>query len=179
MQRLNSLQGSWKSQRIPFIIILSVVAADQLSKLWIRASLLLGESLPEEGVLRLTHVANKGVVFGISLPQFLALVLPIIVVIAILFLSYRYTIFSSRLTKIGLGLVVGGSIGNTVDRFRLGHVTDFIDLRLWGDFHWPVFNVADSAIFVGVILIIFSLLHLAKSPGYGNGNKQNPPLCSR
>lgn len=167
MQRLNSLPGSWQYQGIPFLVVLSVVAADQLSKLWVRSSLLIGESRPEEGVFRLTHVANDGGVFGLSIPQPLALSLPILVVIAIVFLSCRHPLFGSGLVKTGLGLVVGGSIGNIIDRFHLGHVTDFVDLRLWGDYHWPAFNVADSAIVVGVILIIFFLLRLAKSPEHG------------
>jgi len=166
MQKLNSLPGSWQSQVIPFLIVLAVVAADQLSKFLIRDNLFLGESRPEEGILRLTHVANEGGVFGMSMPQPLALTLPILVVIAILFISYRYDLFNGRLVKIGLGLVISGSIGNLVDRFHLGHVTDFIDLRLWGDYHWPVFNLADAAIVVGVILIIFFLLRQVESPGH-------------
>lgn len=160
MQRLKYLPGSWKSRVTLFLIILSVVAADQLTKLWITSSLRLGESRPEEGILRLTRVANEGVVFGISMPQPIALTLPIMVVIAALFLFFRYSLLNSGIIKIGLGLIVGGSIGNLIDRFRLGHVTDFIDLRLLGDYHWPAFNVADSAIIVGTILIVFWLIRM-------------------
>jgi len=163
MQRLNYLPGSWKSNITLLLIILSVIAADQLTKLWITSNLLMGESQPEEGILRLTRGANEGVVFGISVPQSLALILPIIVVIAVLFLYIRYTLLQSGITRIGLGLVVGGSIGNLIDRFRLGHVTDFIDLRLWGDYHWPTFNIADSAIVVGTVLIVFFLIRMVET----------------
>lgn len=163
MQRLNYIPGSWQSKVTLFLIILSVVAADQLTKLWITSNLILGESRPEEGILRLTRVANDGVVFGISMPQPLALTIPIIVVLAALFLFFRYTLLDSGITRIGLGLVVGGSIGNLIDRFRLGHVTDFIDFRLWGDHHWPAFNIADSAIVAGTVLIIFFLIRMIDS----------------
>lgn len=167
MQRQKSLQSSWQSLGIPLLIVVLVVAADQLSKLWVRASLHLGESTPDEGILRLTRVANDGVVFGLSMPQPLALSLPILVMIAAVFLSYKYDLLSSGLVKAGLGLIVGGSIGNLVDRFRLGHVTDFVDLRLWGDYHWPSFNVADAAIVVGVFLAVFFMLRMAKATGQG------------
>lgn len=160
MRRLNYPPGSLKSKLILFLIIITVVAVDQLTKLWVTSSLFLGESRPEEGILRLTHVANEGVIFGISMPQPLALVFPILLVIAAIFLFFRYTVLESGFTTIGLGLVVGGSIGNLIDRFRLGHVTDFIDLRLWGDYHWPAFNVADSAIVVGTVMIVFCLVRI-------------------
>jgi len=84
--------------------------------------------------------------------------------VAALFFYLRYTLCNSRLVKIALGLLVGGSLGNLVDRVRLGYVTDFIDIRLWGDFHWPAFNLADLAIVVGVILLVYFLQGLRKSP---------------
>ena len=171
MQKLSSLLNSWRSERILFITIPLVVAADQLSKLWIRHRLLVGQYLPEEGMLRLTHRENDGIIFGLPAHQIVTLILPIIVVIVALSLYYyRHDLFNSRLTKIGLGLVVGGSIGNLIDRFRLGHVTDFIDLRLWDDVHWPAFNLADSALVIGVILFIFFLLRMVKPSGIVNGN---------
>lgn len=164
MRRLNSLPGNWQSQGILFLVVLLVAVSDQLSKLWVRHNLYLGESIPEKGILRLTHVTNEGIIFGLKAPQMLSLVIPIIVVIAALFLyyycRYKYVLPDSRLIKIGFGLVIGGSIGNLVDRFRFGYVTDFIDLRLWGDFHWPAFNLADSALVIGIILIVYSLLRL-------------------
>jgi signal peptidase II len=166
MPKVNSPPGSWQSQGILFLVILLVAAADQLSKLWVRDNLFLGQYLPEEGILRLTHRTNEGIVFGLPAPQMLSLVLPILVVGAALFLYHRYTLLNSGLIKIALGLIVGASIGNLVDRIRFGYVTDFIDLRLWGDFHWPAFNLADLALVVGVILIIFFLLRLANSPGH-------------
>ena len=166
MQRANSLQSSRRSHRIPFLIVLSVVAADQLSKLWVRENLDLSQSRPAEGALRLTHVANEGGVFGISMPSSFSSVLSILVVITIIVLYYRYALPHSMLIKVASGLIVGGIIGNLIDRLRLGHVTDFVDLRLWGDYHWPAFNIADSAMVVGAILAVFFLFRFAKSSGY-------------
>jgi signal peptidase II len=164
MRRLNSLPGNWRSQGIFFLVTLFAASADQLSKLWVRNSLDLEQSWPEEGILRFTYVTNEGIIFGLNAPQMLSLVTPLVVIIAALFFYYyyfnRYTLSDSRLIKIGFGLVIGGSIGNLIDRFHFGYVTDFIDLRLWGDFHWPAFNLADSALVIGVILIAYLLLRL-------------------
>lgn len=167
MLRLSSLRGSWQSQRVLFLVTLLVLTADQLSKLWVRENLLPGESVPKEGVLRLTYVTNEGIIFGLSAPQTLSLILPILVVAVVLFLYYRYALFHSGLIKIALGLVIGGSLGNLVDRIGFGYVTDFIDLRLWGDFHWPAFNLADLAIVIGIILFVYFWLRLKLSPKHG------------
>lgn len=164
MRRLNFLPGNWQSQGIFFLVIFVVVTTDQLTKLFIRNSLDLGQSWPKEGILRLTHVTNDGIIFGLSAPQLLSLIIPFVVVITTLFLyyysSYRHTFPDSWFIKLGFGLVIGGSIGNLIDRFRFSYVTDFIDIRLWGDYHWPAFNLADSALVIGVILIIYFLLRL-------------------
>ena len=167
MQRVKSLPSSWQRQRTILFVTPLVVAADQLSKLWVRHSLLAGESLPAEGVLRLTHVRNEGIIFGISANQTLSLVLPIVVVVAALLFYFYYAQGKSGLMKAALGLLVGGSLGNLVDRLRFGYVTDFVDLRLWGNFHWPAFNLADSAIVIGVILLAYSVLRLETSPKPG------------
>lgn len=163
MQRLNSLPGNWRSQTTFYLIILFIVVADQLSKLWVRNNLDLGQSRPEEGILRFTHVTNDGIIFGLHAPQILSLITPIILIIVALFFYYymsRYYLSDSWLLKTGFALVIGGSIGNLIDRFRFGYVTDFIDIRLWGVYHWPSFNLADSALIIGIILLAYLLLHL-------------------
>jgi signal peptidase II len=167
MPRLSSLRGSWQSQRVLFLVTLLVLAADQLSKLWVRENLVVGESVPQEGILRLTHVTNEGIIFGLSAHPALSLILPILVVAAVLFLYYEYPMFHSGLIKVALGLVIGGSLGNLVDRLRFGYVTDFIDLRLWGDFRWPAFNLADLAIVIGIILFVYFWLHMKLYPKHG------------
>lgn len=154
-----------------FLLIAAfVVAIDQISKLWVRSHLLPGESLSEVGFLRLTHVQNTGSAFGLFANQAFLLSLVAIVGLITILLFYRYVSESSILGSLALGLVFGGAVGNLLDRLRLGHVTDFIDVRLWHDFHWPAFNVADSAITVGVIaLACFIFLALKKENGHTSG----------
>ncbi len=140
-----------------FVIALSVVAADQLSKYLVRANMELGgESIPGEGIVRLTYTTNTGGAFGIFTNQTFLLAMTAIIGIAVLVLYLRYLPVRSTLLKVGLGLVLGGAVGNLIDRLRLGEVTDFIDVGAW-----PVFNLADSAITVGTILIVFYLLFAA------------------
>lgn len=159
MQRVNSRRGSWQKLGAFSLVSILAISADQISKLLIRHNLSLNEPWPEEGIFRLTYVANEGVVFGLSVPRIVPLILAALVIIVAGFFYYRYPLFDSRLAKIALGSIVGGSIGNLVDRLYLGHVVDFIDIRLWGDYHWPAFNLADAAIVIGAILLIYFLVH--------------------
>ena len=162
MQKANSLQGKW--QNVVFsLAALLVVVADQLSKMWIRSNLDVEQSLPETGFFRLTHVQNTGAAFGLFQDQsfILAIValVGIIVLIVYALLIYRYFPFlDNLLCKSALGLVLGGTVGNLIDRVRLGYVTDFIDVGIW-----PSFNIADSAIVVGIIVFVYSLRSLAKA----------------
>lgn len=164
MQKVNSLQGNLRSQKTLLLVSLLVLIADQLTKLGIRVSFLVGESRPEEGFLRLTRVHNEGIVFGLSVHHVVPLLLPIVVIALAIFLSHRYALFNSGLVKASMGLFLGGSLGNLVDRVHLGYVTDFIDFDLWGDFHWPAFNLADAAIVVGGILLIWYGIRLWMLP---------------
>lgn len=135
-----------------FLPALGVTAADQLSKFWVRSSLGLGESVPVLGPVRLSHVANPGAAFGLlAHPLFLALLS--LAVVLLLVLSYRQPVFDGWLMRPALGIVLGGGVGNLIDRLRYGFVTDFVDFRVW-----PVFNLADSAIVVGSLLLVYLLL---------------------
>jgi len=141
-----------------FLTALLVVLADQLSKIWIRSALTIGAPFPETGLFRLIHVRNSGAAFGLlqgqSLPLTIAGLFGIVVLLLFFFLfSGRLTFFDNRLSKPALGLILGGIAGNLIDRIRLGYVTDFIDVGIW-----PTFNIADSAITVGVILMAYYLL---------------------
>ena len=146
-----------------FLTTLLVIAADQLSKIWIRSNLAIGESLPETGLFRLIHVPNTGAAFGLfqgqSLPLTIVAIVGIVVLlIFVLFIYRRYPFLNDKLGKPALGLILGGTVGNLIDRLRLGYVTDFIDIGIW-----PAFNIADSAITVGVILLAYSLIFLTKA----------------
>lgn len=118
-----------------------------------------GMSLPKEGFLRLTHVQNTGSAFGILTNQ--TFLLTVIALVGILFILLLYYQFFSPVTlsTTVLGLILGGAAGNLIDRLRFGYVTDFIDVLLWGDFHWPSFNFADASITVGALILVGSLLY--------------------
>jgi signal peptidase II len=103
--------------------------------------------------IRLTYVENRGAAFGLFQDQTTFFVLVGIVVIAVIVASYRQIKEPNGLLNLALGLQMGGAIGNLVDRVRYGYVVDFFDLSVW-----PVFNVADSAICVGVTLLAWTLL---------------------
>ena len=140
-----------------FLIALTVIGVDQLSKYLVRANMELGQSIPSEGLVRLTYTTNTGGAFGLFANQTFLLSLAAVLAITILVLYLRYLPRGSTLLNVGLGLDLGGAIGNLIDRVRLGEVTDFIDIGAW-----PVFNLADSAIVVGTFLITYYLLFAAK-----------------
>jgi signal peptidase II len=142
-----------------FLLIAAfVVALDQASKFWIMSHLAVGESLQEIWRILIIHIRNTGAIFGIfTNHSFLLLLVGLAGLIAIV-LFFRYFAQTSILGCVALGLVLGGATGNLIDRVRFGSVTDFIYVRLWGDFYWPAFNVADSAISTGVIVLIIFII---------------------
>ena len=169
MPGANRYGSGW---RVGLFLILAafVIALDQTSKLWVRSHLELGEIIPLVGPLSLVYVRNTGSAFGLFANQAFLLTLIAIVGLVTVLLFYRYISRSSLLGSVALGLVFGGAVGNLIDRVRFGYVTDFIDVRLWADFHWPAFNVADSAITVGtIVLVIFIFWALRKGDGNSSG----------
>ena len=106
---------------------------------------------------RLTYIHNPNAVFGIALfGGSFHLILSLVALILILFVLHR-TPLSQRGARIALTLILGGAIGNLIDRIRMGEVIDFFEFGI-GRYHWPVFNVADIAITVGVFLLLFSYI---------------------
>jgi len=136
----------------PWWISSITLGADQLTKHLIASRCLPGESLPLiPSVLHLTYVQNTGAAFGLFKGQralFLLLSLLVIAWVIREFLLRRSALTPSLMW--GYALVLGGAAGNLIDRLRLGYVVDFIDLKVW-----PVFNVGDSAITIGVALLIW------------------------
>ena len=134
------------------IIVIAILATDQLTKFFITKSLSLNQSLPViKNVFHLTLVHNRGAAFGIlknQLPLFIATA-----VFAILLIFFNLKKNShQKLYGISLSLILAGAIGNLIDRIAFGYVIDFLDFRVW-----PVFNVADSAITVGAIVLGWSI----------------------
>jgi len=132
---------------------LVIIAADRYTKEWVVTNLAMGQSLPQEAPVRLTYVVNTGAAFGL-MPQYSQFLLVIaFVVIGIVLLYQRYLPGSSLLISWALGLQLGGAVGNLIDRLRYGYVVDFIDVRVW-----PVFNLADFCISLGVALLAYFLI---------------------
>ena len=143
--------------RLFLIVVALVVGLDQLSKLWVRVnSLQISpriELLP--GFLDLVYVENSGAIFGLlsSQPE-LVIALGIAGSLVIL-LFIHYFPPATTLGMLSFALIVGGQVGNLIDRIHLGHVIDFIEIHFQELFSWPAFNIADAAITVGIFALIY------------------------
>ena len=161
MQKVNCTRDKWRNVAF-FLTAGLIVVVDQLSKAWIR-TYPEGQSLFEIGFFRLTHIYNTGAAFGLFKGHSFTLTIVASVGIAllllyVLFLYRKFPLLDNRLGRPAFGLVLGGTVGNLIDRLNPGleGVTDFISIGFW-----PAFNIADSAIVVGIITIAYSLLFLA------------------
>jgi signal peptidase II len=136
------------------------LALDLWTKALVQARFQLFETLPLLPGLALTYVRNKGAAFSLlaSAPQSLRLpfflLITVAAVVAIIHFL-RQTPLSDRVTRLALGLVAGGAIGNAIDRARYGEVVDFIEVGVRSVYTWPIFNVADSAVCIGVGLLLW------------------------
>ncbi len=135
-----------------------IITADQISKSLVKSTMTLHESIPAiPGFFHLTYVLNKGMAFGIDLPfgigtLFFSGVSLIITCFLVWILWCERN--NNLLMRVSLALILGGAIGNLIDRILFGKVIDFFDFMV-GDFHWYIFNIADSAVTVGIILMLF------------------------
>lgn len=151
---------------ISLAIAFVVLALDLTSKFWIESTLQLGEQIPVTGFFNLVLTYNPGAAFSFLSEQsgwqrwFLAGIAAIAAIV-IIFLLNRYQ--NEKLFCLSLSLILGGAIGNLYDRIMLGHVVDFLDFYV-GTYHWPAFNIADSAIFVGTALMIYDSFKSKKGP---------------
>jgi signal peptidase II len=142
------------------IIALIILALDQATKLYVDANFRLNESLPViDGFFHLTYVRNKGAAFGIlaenavRIPFFITV--SSVAMIGILWYIKRIR-DDQKLVFFALSLIFSGAFGNLIDRIRYGEVIDFLDI-FWKSYHWPAFNVADSAITIGVTLLFIEM----------------------
>ena len=134
-------------------IIPLAVAIDQASKFIVRGSMALYQSEPVLGdFFRLTYIHNPGAAFGLNVGSPLLHTAFSILALGILVYLYRSLTENERLLRLALCLVLGGAVGNIIDRLYLGEVIDFFDFGL-GDLRWPIFNFADSFVTVGVLLL--------------------------
>ncbi len=149
-----------------------VFLADQFSKYLVREFLLLYESFPREGFLRITHTFNTGSIFGLFQGNNTPLILVSFVGVAVLILLYRSQRYPTGLLRLSLGLQLGGAFGNLVDRVRLGHVTDWVDVG-----PWPVFNVADASIVTGLVILAWLFIMAERSSVAPTGDSPDGDLC--
>jgi signal peptidase II len=142
--------------------VISVVLFDCLTKVFFSSVLKIGESLPViKNVFHFTLVHNNGIAFGLFKDNgFVFFIIPAIAVFLLIYNVYYYHKFGELdwVYIVAFSLILGGAIGNLTDRFTFGHVIDFIDFRIW-----PVFNIADSAITIGALIILFKCFPLTKS----------------
>ena len=135
------------------VVALAALAADQVTKYLVRENMAIGESWPAEGFFRLTHGTNSGAAFGLFQDQTVILTIASVFAIGFIIYFYRSHGDGSWITSVTIGLLLGGAVGNLIDRLIARRVTDFIDVG-----PWPIFNLADSSITVGITLLIASLV---------------------
>jgi len=152
--------SAWDSAEVRYGFLATVgavtLAADQATKSIVKATMQLGEVIPViPPVLDLHYITNRGVAFGLF-PRFGDVFIPIALVIMAIIVAYYRSLRHRRLwLRTALALQLGGALGNLIDRLRLGAVVDFVDFHIDAiNFHWPVFNVADSAIVIGVGILL-------------------------
>jgi len=141
----------------------AILALDQATKALAATHLFLGHPVPVLGdVLRLTLVHNTGAAFGLFPGSRLPFILISVIAIAVVLYLFARDAYHSLANRILLGCILGGALGNLLDRVRWGRVVDFIDVGL-GTVRWPVFNVADSAVTLGVILLAWNLARTGRA----------------
>ena len=153
-------------RRLPWLLLISalVMLTDHLSKTWVTTHIHLGGAIPIlPGILRITHWTNEGAAFSLfansASPDMVrwgligfSLLAALVVFVAMFRLGSRFT-----LTTVALALIFGGALGNVHDRIAYGSVVDFIEVHIFS-YHWPDFNVADSAIVTGACLLLLDSL---------------------
>ena len=150
--------GAWQWAGL-VAVAFAAVLADQLTKHIVTSTLSLDESEHVVGPLSIHHVQNSGIAFGLFASA--TAVVTVVTGAAVLWMVVYFARSGSRhpVLPAALGLLIGGSLSNLVDRIRLHHVTDFIDLR-W----WPAFNLADSFIVVGVAILLAAMVASDRAP---------------
>lgn len=161
--------GKYRGRLRLFLIVAAlVVILDQLSKLWINVNRPQTELLP--GFLDLVYFENTGAIFGLfhsHTELFIALGIAGVVAILVFF---RYFPPATTLGVVSFALILGGAVGNLIDRIRLGYVIDFVSLHLRDLFRWPAFNVADTALTVGIVVLIY---YFYRSRVFGKAYERN------
>ena len=143
------------------IIIVAIIALDQWSKWAIKTSFNLYQSKPViQDLLHFTYVTNDGMAFGLSFPGGKHVLLIMTILLTGFIVGFLWKEKNGHpLIKYGLALILSGAIGNLIDRMLYGKVVDFLDLMI-GNFHWYIFNIADSSVTIGMILFIIHSIYI-------------------
>ena len=143
------------------IIIVAIIALDQWSKWAIKTSFNLYQSKPViQDLLHFTYVTNDGMAFGLSFPGGKHILLIMTILLTGFIVGFLWKEKNGHpLIKYGLALILSGAIGNLIDRLLYGKVVDFLDLMI-GNFHWYIFNIADSSVTIGMILFIIHSIYI-------------------
>jgi len=140
-------------------VALAALAADQLTKAVVSNNLALDEAIHVLGPFSIHHVQNSGIAFGLFSSATAVVIVLTSVAVAWMLVFFARSGSRHPILPAALGLVIGGSVSNLMDRVRLGHVTDFLDFR-----YWPAFNLADTFIVVGVVILFVILLFTDREP---------------
>ena len=146
------------------LVTVAAVVADQVTKHIVSSQLALGDEVAVIGPFSIHHVQNSGIAFGLFADATLAVIILTTVAVGWMLVFFARAGARHPVLPVALGLLLGGSISNLADRVRLGHVTDFLDLR-----YWPAFNIADVCIVVGVVLLVGTMLAGERSPRRRHG----------
>lgn len=141
------------------LVIIFITAADQIVKYFISANMVVGQSIPVlNDIFHITYVHNKGAAFGILAEKLYIFIIITIVILMFIFLVFLKTrkIKSFFVFHLALAVLAGGALGNLIDRIAKGYVIDYLDFIIW-----PVFNVADIAVVLGVFIMVY---YVVKSP---------------
>jgi signal peptidase II len=140
---------------VPILFLsLAVVIIDQLVKYYVQNHMTPGMSIPViENVFHITYILNPGAAFGILKHQTAFFIGVALILFIVLIYAYPRIPQHYRMLRFGIGLQLGGAVGNVIDRIKTGYVVDFFDFRIW-----PIFNIADIAIVCGVGLIVYTIL---------------------
>lgn len=168
--------------KIGLLVFATCLCVDQLTKYLVETSIHFGDQRPVvDGFFYLTHVRNPGAAFGLgaSWPQEVRISFFIgvaVVAVGIVLSFFRQLAPGDRLSALALGCILGGAIGNLVDRIRYHEVIDFLHFRLWQGYSWPDFNFADSFIVIGVALLVLEMVATeGDSQAPPDGDSQVPP----
>ena len=146
------------------LVTIAAVVADQVTKHTVSSQLSLDEEIAVAGPFSIHHVQNSGIAFGLFPDATAAVIVLTAVAVGWMLVFFARVGARHPVLPVALGLLLGGSISNLADRVRLGHVTDFLDLR-----YWPAFNLADVCIVVGVVLLVGTMLAGERSPRRRHG----------